>query len=70
MGFCNTISILVYGYLSPGITAVNQPIDELGKEVANQLFLLMDGKFPKEKGAIFPTKIIVRESCKAPKKSD
>lgn len=56
-----------YGYLSPGITAVNQPIDELGKEAANQLFLLMDRKLPKEKGVIFPTKIIVRESCKAPK---
>lgn len=53
----------LYEYFVPGITAVSQPINLLGEVAAEQLFLLMEGKVPDEKGIILPTEIIVRGSC-------
>ena len=44
----------LYEYFVPGITAVSQPINLLGEVAAEQLFLLMEGKVPDEKG-INPT---------------
>jgi LacI family transcriptional regulator, galactose operon repressor len=53
----------LYEYFSPAITAVCQPITLLGEAAVNQLFLLMEGKFPEEKGKILSTEIVIRESC-------
>lgn len=48
---------------SPRITAVRQPIEELGKNAVDILFNLLDGKKPAEKSLILPTRLIIRESC-------
>lgn len=53
----------LYEYFSPRITAVSQPIDQLGEVAVNQLFLLLEGKTPEEKSKILPTEIVIRESC-------
>ncbi len=53
----------LYEYFSPAITAVNQPIDQLGESAANLLFQLIEGKVPGEKNLILPTELIIRESC-------
>ena len=50
-----------YPYLSPSITAVKQPIHELGRAAVEMLFALM-GKEPVEKKQILPVEIIVRGS--------
>jgi DNA-binding LacI/PurR family transcriptional regulator len=52
-----------YEYVSPPITAVRQPIAELGQAALEMLLLLMDGKEPEEQGRILPTSLIVRASC-------
>jgi LacI family transcriptional regulator len=55
-----------YEYISPPITAVRQPIKDLGQTAIEMLFLLMDGKEPEQRGHELPTRLIVRESCGAP----
>jgi LacI family transcriptional regulator len=55
-----------FEYISPPITAVRQPIGDLGQTALDMLFLLMDGKEPEQRGHVLPTRLIVRESCGAP----
>jgi DNA-binding LacI/PurR family transcriptional regulator len=52
-----------YQYISPAITAVSQPIHDLGQAAVDMLFTLMDGKEPEKSNRILPTKLIVRSSC-------
>jgi DNA-binding LacI/PurR family transcriptional regulator len=52
-----------YEHFAPPITAVSQPIHDLGEAAADLLFALMEGKEPEPKGRILPTKIVERESC-------
>jgi LacI family transcriptional regulator len=56
-----------YEYFSPPITAVSQPIHELGHAAIDMLFTLMDGKEPDVRGRILPTRLVVRSSCRAEK---
>lgn len=56
----------LFEVFSPEITVVRQPINELGRIAAEQLFLIMDGKPLTKKGVILPTQIIVRGSCTNP----
>lgn len=52
-----------YPYLSPSITAVKQPIHDLGLAAVEMLFKLMNKKAPTE-NQILPVEIIVRGSSK------
>lgn len=47
----------------PTITAIRQPVEELGSTACNLLFTLLEGKAPAQKSIILPTEVIVRESC-------
>jgi LacI family transcriptional regulator len=53
----------LYEHFSPALTAVSQPIHDLGQAAVDLLFPLMDGAEPDEKSRILPTKIVIRESC-------
>lgn len=52
----------LYDYFSPRITAVSQPIDQLGRAAVTQLFKLMEGEAAAQ-SIVLPTTIVVRESC-------
>jgi LacI family transcriptional regulator len=52
-----------YEFLSPPLTAVSQPIHDLGQAAADLLFPLIDGTEPERKSRILPTKIVQRGSC-------
>ncbi len=52
-----------FEHLIPPVTAVSQPIEELGKTAVDILFALMDGAEPQEKNTVLPPKLMVRESC-------
>jgi LacI family transcriptional regulator len=54
-----------YEYFSPAITAVSQPIHELGQAAVELLFTLMDGKPLAKSSRVLPTKIVVRRSSGA-----
>ncbi len=56
----------LYEYFSPAITAVSQPITELGQAAVETLFALMDGRGPEQTRRVLPTKLVVRASCGAP----
>lgn len=49
--------------IEPNLTTVRVPIFELGKEAANMLIQLLQGKEIKEKRKIIPTEFIIRDSC-------
>ncbi|MBN2370692.1 MAG: LacI family DNA-binding transcriptional regulator, partial [Vicinamibacteria bacterium] len=53
----------LYQYFSPAITAVSQPIHELGQTAVDLLFALMDGREPEEKRRILQTRLVIRGSC-------
>jgi LacI family transcriptional regulator len=53
----------LYEYFSPALTAVSQPIHDLGQAAADLLFSLMDGTEREEKSLILPTRIVKRRSC-------
>jgi LacI family transcriptional regulator len=52
-----------YEHFAPPLTAVSQPIHDLGQAAADLLFSLIGGTKPKESGRILPTKIVKRRSC-------
>ena len=48
-----------FAYVSPPITAVSQPIHDLGQAALDMLFTLMDGGEPESRGRILPTKLVI-----------
>ena len=50
-------------YITPTITTINQPIDEMAKETIGLLFDILAGK-KQHQHKVFPGKIVVRESTK------
>jgi LacI family transcriptional regulator len=52
-----------YEHFSPPITAVVQPIHDLGQAALDMLLTLMDGKEPDTRGRILPTRLVIRSSC-------
>lgn len=50
-------------YITPTITTINQPIDEMAKETIGLLFDILSGK-KEHQHKVFPGKIVVRESTK------
>ena len=49
-------------YLSPALTTVHAPIEEVGREAVRQLARLMDGE-PAEALTLMRTQLVIRESC-------
>lgn len=56
----------LYELFSPALTAVRQPIHELGEVAADLLFSLINGTAPEEKSVVLPTTIVRRRSCGSP----
>jgi len=59
-----------FAHLSPGITAVAQPIEELGAAAVQMLFELMAGREPERKAVVIAPRLVVRGSCAAPRTRD
>jgi LacI family transcriptional regulator len=55
-----------FAHLTPGITAVAQPIDEIGAAAVQMLFELMAGREPERRSVIIPPRLVQRGSCAAP----
>jgi LacI family transcriptional regulator len=55
-----------YAHFDPPITAVSQPVQDLGQAAADLLFALMDGQVPERRDVILPTRLVVRRSSGAP----
>jgi LacI family transcriptional regulator len=55
-----------YAYFSPPVTAVRQPIHELGHAALDMLFTLMDGQEPETRGRVLPVSLEIRASCGQP----
>lgn len=49
-------------YLSPALTTVRAPIEEIGREAVRQLVRLMSGQ-PARALTLMPTELVIRESC-------
>jgi DNA-binding LacI/PurR family transcriptional regulator len=49
-------------YLSPALTTVRAPIEEIGHEAVRQLARLMHGE-PAQALTLMPTELVIRESC-------
>lgn len=54
-----------YEHFSPPLTAVSQPVHDLGQAALDLLFALMEGQPPEAKGRLLPTKLVIRRSCGA-----
>ena len=54
-----------FDHFSPAITAVSQPIHELGSAAAELLFAVMDGRQPEPPSRVLSTRLVVRASCGA-----
>jgi LacI family transcriptional regulator len=52
-----------YEHFDPPITAVSQPIKDLGQAAADVLFALMEGAPPERRDVILPTRLVIRRSC-------
>ena len=52
-----------YELFDPPITAVSQPIHDLGQAAADLLFALMDGTPPEKRDVVLPTRLVIRRSC-------
>ena len=52
-----------YEHFNPPITAVSQPVHDLGQAAAALLFALMDGTPPERRDVVLPTRLVIRRSC-------
>ena len=55
---------LIARLITPALTTVHQPIQQLGREMARMLLDLIDGQRPGP--LILPTRLVVRESAPDP----
>ena len=62
-GFDNRI--FVAEYMTPKLTTVHAPVEELGRMAARQLVSLVEGQ-PAEMETLLPTEVIIRQSCGCP----
>jgi len=56
-----------FAHLAPGITAVAQPIEEIGAAAVEMLFELMAGREPSQSAVVIPPRLMARGSCAAPR---
>jgi len=55
--------IIVSRYLSPGLTTVRQPAEELGATAVSSLFEAVRGTHLALREMVLPTELVVRSSC-------
>jgi LacI family transcriptional regulator len=55
-----------FAHLTPPITAVAQPIAEIGCAAVQMLFELMAGREPERRAIVVPPRLVERGSCVAP----
>jgi LacI family transcriptional regulator len=55
-----------FEHLIPSVTAIRQPVAEMGAIAVDMLFALMDGREPATKIAVLPPALIERGSCARP----
>jgi LacI family transcriptional regulator len=51
-----------FEHFTPAVTAVRQPVEEMGREAVNMLFTLMDGGEPEKRTIVLKPNLIVRGS--------
>jgi LacI family transcriptional regulator len=54
-----------FAHFSPAVTAVSQPLEEMGMAAVDMLFQLMDGKEPPRRAVVLPPLLVQRGSCAA-----
>ncbi len=59
VGFDDTLLAL---HLTPPLTTVHAPIEQAGRQAAQQLIKLIDGE-PSEAVTLLPTELVIRQSC-------
>jgi DNA-binding LacI/PurR family transcriptional regulator len=52
-------------YLSPGLTTIRLPAQEIGQQAAKLLITFLEGNTPSKTKIFLPTKLIIRDSCGA-----
>ena len=50
-------------FLTPPLTTVSAPTENVGRIAAEQLFSLFDKQYPEENVTLLPTELIIRRSC-------
>jgi LacI family transcriptional regulator len=55
--------VLAARYISPGLTTVRQPMQELGRLTAERLHARIIGEPPADRPEVLPTRVILRSSC-------
>jgi DNA-binding LacI/PurR family transcriptional regulator len=58
-----------FANLTPSITAVSQPIEEIGAAAVEMLFELMAGREPPRRSMVIAPRLMERASCAAPRSS-
>jgi DNA-binding LacI/PurR family transcriptional regulator len=58
-----------FPHLTPPITAVCQPLEEMGQAAVGMLFQLIAGQEPAQKAILLPPRLALRGSCAAPRSS-
>ena len=56
-----------FAHLAPGITAVAQPIEEIGAAAVEMLFELMAGREPAQAAMVIPPRLVARGSSATPR---
>jgi DNA-binding LacI/PurR family transcriptional regulator len=56
-----------FAHLTPGVTAIAQPIEEIGAAAVEMLFELMAGREPARSAVVIPPSLVERGSCAAPR---
>ena len=56
-----------FAHLTPSVTAIAQPIEEIGAAAVEMLFELMAGREPERAAMIIPPRLVERGSCAAPR---
>ena len=51
-----------YSLITPAVTVIDQPLEQIGKEAMRMLSEIMTGKKPEETNITLPAKIIIRKS--------
>jgi LacI family transcriptional regulator len=59
-----------FAHLGSGVTAIAQPIEEMGQAAVEMLMELMAGREPGRAAMIIPPRLVERGSCAAPPKAD
>ena len=63
IGFTTFDDYTFLDFLSPGITAVRQPLSQMGTEATRMLLTLISGAEPEQHVLVLPATLVERQSC-------